>query len=210
MCESEPGAQSSIRRSLKGYGAIANIRSGASRMISTRQPIDLSLTEIVAEYFRQSEGEWESRRRYYTLKSGDIQEVVSQLTVRALERGCPELQKLAQKHQLDDENAMLCGAYTTWESDYIGPSPKKMKGSTVFGVIGDVLYRDRGFSTSKPVTAQFQMRDPNTMCLHTEYRGDSFDEEIKLIGTQYRTRQTIIKRAGEEHMIGQYLETRKG
>ncbi|MEO1144943.1 MAG: phycobiliprotein lyase [Cyanobacteria bacterium J06638_22] len=178
-------------------------------MISTRQSVDYSLADRVAEYFRQSEGEWESKRRYYTLKSGDIQEVVSHLTVRALEQGCPELQDLARKHELVDENAMLCGAYTIWESNYVGPSPKTMKGSTVFGVIGDVLYRDRGFSTTKPVTAQFHMRDPKTLCLRTEYGGNSFEEEIKLIGTQYRTRQTIITRAGEEQMIGQYLETRK-
>ncbi|MBE9097942.1 phycobiliprotein lyase [Vacuolonema iberomarrocanum] len=178
-------------------------------MISTGQSVDLSLAEIVAEYFRQSAGEWESKRRYYTLKSGDIQEVVSQLTVRALEQGCPELKDLARKHGLTDKNAMLCGAYTTWESNYVGPSPKTMKGSTVFGVIGDLLYRDRGFSTSKPVTAKFQMRGPTTMCLRTEYGGNSFEEEIKLVGTQYRTRQTIITRAGEEQMIGQYLETRK-
>lgn len=182
-------------------------------MTSTRPSnptADLALAEIVAAYFQQSEGAWDSQRRYYTLKSGEVQEVVSQLTVRALAQGCPELQDLARRHELADINAMTCGAYTTWESNYVGPSPKTMKGSTVFGVIGDVLYRDRGFSTSKPVTAQFYMRDPKTMCLRTEYKGDSFEEEIKLIGTQYRTRQTIITRAGEEQMIGQYLETRKG
>jgi len=179
-------------------------------MISTSQSVNPSLAEIVDEYFRQSEGAWESKRRYYTLKSGEVQEVVSHLTVRALAQGCPELQKLARRHELADENTMTCGAYTTWESNYIGPSPKTMKGSTVFGVMGELLYRDRGFSTSKPVTAQFHMRGPTTMCLYTEYGGSSFEEEIKLIGTQYRTRQTIITRAGEEQMIGQYLETRKG
>ncbi|PSN17731.1 phycobiliprotein lyase, partial [filamentous cyanobacterium CCP5] len=35
-----------------------------------------------------------------------------------------------------------------------------------------------------------------------------FEEEIRLVGDRYRTRQTIISRAGEEIMIGQYLETR--
>jgi hypothetical protein len=46
------------------------------------------------------------------------------------------------------------------------------------------------------------------MCLKTEYGGNAFEEEIKLVGSQYRTRQTIISRAGEEQMIGQYLEKR--
>jgi hypothetical protein len=35
-----------------------------------------------------------------------------------------------------------------------------------------------------------------------------FEEELKLIGENYRTRQTIISRAGEQQMIGQYLEKR--
>ena len=46
------------------------------------------------------------------------------------------------------------------------------------------------------------------MILKTAYDGSSFEEEIKLIGDRTRTRQTIIKRAGEEQMIGQYLEKR--
>lgn len=52
------------------------------------------------------------------------------------------------------------------------------------------------------------MGDAKTMCLRTEYSGNVFEEEVKLIGNCYRTRQTIISRAGEEQMIGQYLETR--
>lgn len=35
-----------------------------------------------------------------------------------------------------------------------------------------------------------------------------FEEEIKQIGCNYRTRQTIVSRAGEQLMIGQYLEKR--
>jgi len=58
------------------------------------------------------------------------------------------------------------------------------------------------------VIAQFSMRDEMTMRLRTEYSGNVFEEEIWLIWTQYRTRQSIISRAGEEQMIGQYLETR--
>ena len=47
-----------------------------------------------------------------------------------------------------------------------------------------------------------------TLYLRTEYNGSVFEEELKLIGSKYRTRQTIISRAGEELMIGQYLEKR--
>jgi CpeS-like protein len=174
------------------------------------QTAQLSLASLVEAFFQQSEGHWRSQRRYYTLKdgAGEAQEVVSDLTVQFLPQGSPELIELAHIHELADETALTCGVLTTWDSNYIGPSPKKMKGSTVFGVLGTGMYRDRGFSTTKPVIAQFSMRDPKTMCLRTEYSGNVFEEEVKLIGTQYRTRQTIISRAGEEQMIGQYLENR--
>ncbi|NJO78585.1 MAG: phycobiliprotein lyase [Cyanobacteria bacterium RM1_2_2] len=167
-----------------------------------------SLDALVEVYFQLSEGKWHSQRRYYTLKEGETQEVVSDLTVIFLPRGSEELIHLARLHQLEDETALTSGALTTWESNYIGPSPKTLSGSTLFGVRGNLLYRDRGFSTAKPVTAEYHLRDPKTMCLKTEYGGNCFEEEVKLIGTNYRTRQTIISRAGEEQMIGQYLETR--
>lgn len=172
------------------------------------QTAQLTLDSLIQDFFRQSAGDWQSQRRYYTLQDGETQEVMSFLTVRFLEQGSEDLRHLARLHELADETMLTCGALTTWESNYIGPSPRQITGSTVFGVEGDRLYRDRGFSTSKPVIAQFTMRDPKTMGLRTEYSGNVFEEEIKLIGKQYRTRQTIISRHGEEQMIGQYLEKR--
>jgi hypothetical protein len=177
-------------------------------MVLQPQTAQFSLAILVQEFFRQSEGAWRSQRRYYTLKSGEAQEVVSYLTVHCLEQGSDELRQLAHLHGLADEAAMTCGVLTTWESNYVGPSPRQVTGSTVFGVLGSDLYRDRGFATSSPIIAKFSMRDPRTMCLRTEYAGNVFEEEVKLIGTHYRTRQTIIARAGEEQMIGQYLENR--
>ena len=169
---------------------------------------ELSLEAVVSRFFQQSTGSWRSQRRYYTLKEENTQEVVSLVTIQVLEQGCDELRQLARMHELTDEALLICGALTTWESNYVGPSPRQTSGSTVFGVKGSQLYRDRGFSTNKPIIAQFEMRDTDTMRLRTEYSGNVFEEEIRLIGSQYRTRQTIISRAGEEIMIGQYLETR--
>ncbi len=172
------------------------------------QTSPLSQERLVEGFFRQSHGNWRSERRYYTLKDGETQEVVSMLTVRFLEQGSEELIQLAQMHELADRAALICGALTTWESNYSGPAFKQVKGSTVFGVKGTTLYRDRGFATTKPVMAEFYLSDAKTMRLRTEYGGSVFEEEIKLIGSNYRTRQTIISRSGEEQMIGQYLERR--
>jgi hypothetical protein len=169
----------------------------------------LLVEPTVAAFFRNCHGEWRSERRYYTIKSGETQEVVSDISIRFLEADSPELRQLAELHELSDRRPLLCGSQVTWESTYVKKAARKpARGSTIFGVHDSILYRDRGFATPKPVTAEFYFRDPRTMVLKTAYDNSSFEEEIKLIGDRTRTRQTIISRAGEEQMIGQYLEQR--
>ena len=162
--------------------------------------------QLAIAFFQQSVGNWQSRRRYYTLANNETQEVVSDITIQFLAGDRDELIELGERHRLTVP--MLFGAKVIWESSYITPTRKPSVGSTVFGIRGDVMYRDRGFATPKPVTAQYRFTGDRTMVLRTEYNGSAFEEELKLIGDNYRTRQTIISRAGEEIMIGQYLEKR--
>ena len=167
-----------------------------------------SLEDQAVQFFLDSVGEWRSERRYYTLKSGVIQEVVSDLKIAYLEADSPELVALALAHGVDPKQDMLGGLQISWDSEYAGPSKKLVQGSTVFGIGHDVLYRDRGFATPEPVTAQFNFPSSGTMLLRTEYNKSLFEEEVKFISDRYRTRQTVISRAGEEQMVGQYLERR--
>ena len=162
---------------------------------------------LVAKFFRSSVGNWLSERRYYTLPDGATQEVVSEIAIEFLAPGCLELQELAQLHCLD-EFALTCGSKIEWDSKDSVTGKKASKGSTLFGALGNILYRDRGFATPKPITAIYHFPHPDTMCLKTEYQNSVFEEEIKLVGEKYRTRQTIISRAGEQVTIGQYLEKR--
>ncbi|MBD2114790.1 MULTISPECIES: phycobiliprotein lyase [Cyanophyceae] len=176
-------------------------------------PLSTDVARILAEplvqaFFQDTAGDWRSERRYYTLKSGETQEVVSQITIEFLEAGADQLLELADLHQLDPQKPLICGTTVTWESEYVGTGKKPVAGSTIFGVRGTTLYRDRGFATSKPVTAQYHFTDSRTLVLKTQYNDSSFEEELRLIGQRYRTRQTVISRAGEQIMIGQYLETR--
>ncbi len=162
---------------------------------------------LIANFFRSSAGNWLSERRYYTLPDGDTQEVVSEIAIEFLTAGCPELQELARLHGLD-ELALTCGSKIEWDSKDSVSGKKASKGSTLFGALGNILYRDRGFATPKPVTAIYHFPQPDTLCLKTAYQNSVFEEEIKLVGEKYRTRQTIISRAGEQVTIGQYLEKR--
>nr|WP_275993789.1 phycobiliprotein lyase [Argonema antarcticum] len=180
-------------------------------MVSVTSLLRISQTaeeSLIAAFFRESEGKWRSERRYYTLPDGETKEMVSIITIEFLETGSEELGQLAQLHGLSDEACLNCGAKVSWESKDSVTERKESKGSTLFGALGTKLYRDRGFATSKPVTAEYYFPNPKTLCLRTEYNGSVFEEELKLIGTNYRTRQSIISRAGEQLMIGQYLEKR--
>lgn len=162
----------------------------------------------IAEFFQASVSQWRSERRYYSLPQGETKEMVSIITVEFLPQGDDELQKLAKLHDLTDLESLTCGAKVAWESTNLHKDQQEATGVTVFGARENILYRDRGFATTKPVTAQYYFPNLNTLCLRTEYHNSLFEEEIKLIGDKYRTRQTIISRAGEQLMIGQYLEKR--
>lgn len=165
--------------------------------------------ELIRAFFQFTEGKWRSERRYYTLPEGPTEELVSIVTVEFLEPGNQFLLELGSLHQLSlAESQALCGTKVRWESRDAAKGKKKSAGSTVFGALDNILYRDRGFATVNPVTAKFYLPNPETLCLRTEYNGSVFEEEIKHIGQQYRTRQSIISRAGEQIMIGQYLEKR--
>ncbi len=177
-------------------------------MTSPIQSVQLDTSSVMADYLRQSEGMWHSERRYFTLPDGVPQEWVSRLTVRFLQPGSPELIELAELHGLSDPMMFECGSYVEWESTLSTSERPNSEGSTVFGVSGKIMYRDRGFATKEPVKATYYLPNPQTLCLRTEYNGSVFEEEIKHIGQKYRTRQSIISRAGEQKMIGQYLEKR--
>ena len=173
------------------------------------QSTNIALESLVVDFFRKSAGSWNSQRRYYSLnKNVEPQEVESKLEISFLDRGAPELIELAKSHELEDLEALVCGTKVIWSSNYTNQNRKPVTGSTVFGIKGNILYRDRGFATPKPITAVYSFTNPNTMSLRTEYNSNVFEEEIKLISSKYRTRQTIISRAGEEITIGQYLEKR--
>ncbi|MFW6357761.1 MAG: phycobiliprotein lyase [Chroococcales cyanobacterium] len=175
-------------------------------MTLQQQFTQITLETLVEEFFRTSEGQWHSQRRYYTLPEGKTKEMTSMITVKFLNFGSEELRKLEQLHSL--HQSLRCGASVSWNSSDSFTGKKQSSGFTIFGVFGNKLYRDRGFATPHPVTADYFFPNSQTLCLKTEYKGSMFEEELRLIGHQYRTRQTIISCAGEQKMIGQYLEKR--
>ncbi len=83
------------------------------------------------------------------------------------------LENTRYRSAIADTGSLICGAAVTWESMDVLKDKKESQGSTIFGALGNILYRDRGFAISKPVTAQYYFSNPKTICLRTEYNGQS-------------------------------------
>lgn len=167
-----------------------------------------TVSQLACEFFVRSAGRWLSQRRYYTLSVHEPQESETTIDIDFLPAGHPELVTLARAHDVP-EDVLLAGTKIRWESRYLTATRKPSVGETTIGVgVDGLLYRDRSFSSPKPVTADLTFIDPETMRLVTVSGQSRFEEEIKLVGSKHRTRQTIASRAGEEVLIGQYLETR--
>ena len=69
---------------------------------------------LITAFFQGTSGAWRSERRYYTLKSGETQEVVSQINIEFLPAGSPALLQLAELHRLDRRQPLICGTTVTW------------------------------------------------------------------------------------------------
>ena len=134
-------------------------------MTSSLQLTQLSSEALAVQFFQQSAGNWHSERRYYSLNSGAVQEVVSTISIQFLDRENPDLYHLSTLHHLEGKMALIGGAKLTWQSRYVGPGRKPSVGSTIFGIKGTKLYRDRGFATTKPITAEFYCPQHRTLCL---------------------------------------------
>jgi hypothetical protein len=161
---------------------------------------------FIKNFLQESEGKWCSERRYYALPNGKIKDVKKTVTMRFVDQGSPELIELAQLHKLDENFPITCGSYVEWSNIDLDTGDEGAKRWTVLGTLGTTMYFGRNFPVPRLVVAQYCFRDAKTIYLWTEENGSLFEEELKLIGKNYRTRQTIISRGGEQNMIAQYIE----
>jgi hypothetical protein len=160
------------------------------------------------QFFQETAGHWRSQRRYYHLNNGLVQEGISFLKIHFLESNCLELQQLAEVHDLDRLECFVGGVKVAWESQDAKTGQHTSSGICVFGLHHDRLYRDRGFSTPQPLIATYHLADPKIFAFRSEYNRSVFEEECRLVDTEYRMRHIVAYKEGEAQMIAQYFETR--
>ncbi|MBD2612906.1 MAG: phycobiliprotein lyase [Nostoc sp. ZfuVER08] len=161
---------------------------------------------LIKTFLQESEGNWSSERRYYALPNGKVKEIKKTVAMRFLDQGSPELIELAQLHELNEDAVMTCGSYVEWNNVDITTGEEGSKRWTVLGSLGTTMYFGRNFPVPKLVVAEYYFRDPKTIYLWTEENGALFEEELRFVGKNYRTRQTVISRGGVQQMIAQYME----
>jgi hypothetical protein len=88
--------------------------------------------------------------------------VVTFLSIRFLEPASPEL-----AHQIE-EQTLTCGAIVSWDSTGAVSGRQQSAGSTLFGVIGNIMCGARGFATKNRVQARFNMPERQTLRLRRE------------------------------------------
>ncbi|MBW4614048.1 MAG: phycobiliprotein lyase [Desmonostoc vinosum HA7617-LM4] len=161
---------------------------------------------LIKTFLKETDGNWCSERRYHALPHGKIKEITKTVTMRFVDQGSPELIELAKLHELDEDVALTCGSYVEWNNVDSQTGEQGARRWTVLGTHGTTMYFGRNFPVPKLVVAEYYFRDPKTIYLWTHENGALFEEELRLIGKNYRTRQTIISRGGEQQMIALYME----
>lgn len=144
----------------------------------------------VFDWFKRSEGQWVSNRRYYYESSGKNQLVKSDLAVQLSESESKEFKvKLIwdSTGDVSSQGEMLC----EFDSDSY------------------ILHRNIGYMTSDPTESHVTMLDEDTILFKTEYDGMVFREEIRLIDEDIRLRQTLGWKNNTVMLAGQYYEKRK-
>lgn len=144
----------------------------------------------VFDWFKRSEGEWISNRRYYYESSGKNQLVKSDLLV-----------------ELSDAESGEFRVKLIWDST--GDSSSQGEMICEFDSDSSTLYRNIGYMTSSPTNSHVTMLDDDTILFKTEYDGMVFREEIRLIDEDIRLRQTLGWKNNTVMLAGQYYEKRK-
>ncbi|MEB3273009.1 MAG: phycobiliprotein lyase [Prochlorothrix sp.] len=187
--------------------------------LATAPVVPSRLEQEAAQFLQASVGTWHSQRRYHTLSTGTTQDAICSIQIVWLDPHGPELLQLARRHTLNPEadpaQTFVAGVQISWKSRYLVDGKpqtnphRHLTGSSCFGVLGDRLYRDRGFSTTDPITSRYSFPQTQTLLTETAYDGSSFVEECKLLSPNHRTRQTLIHRQGVLQVVGQYVEVRE-
>ena len=155
------------------------------------------------EFFRRSEGQWQSQRTTHHLPFRRAESGSSSIRVKALGADDPQVIKICEMHEFDPATT-IGGAYVTWNGSMDwDKEDEDHEGSTVFALVPDEgnpsagsLLREQGYAEITPVVGRYLIDEEDGLVLTTEYETMSSTERFWFKGPNLRLRSSTVKRFG--------------
>lgn len=155
------------------------------------------------DFFRLSEGQWQSQRTTHHLPFRRAELGGSTITVEALEADHASVVEICQLHNVDPSLA-VGGAYVKWQGSMAWDrEDEDHTGTTVFALVPDEdnpkagdLLRERGYAEIVPVIGRYQIDEDGGLVLTTEYETMSSVERFWFPQSDLRLRTSVVKRFG--------------
>ncbi|PZD72469.1 Phycocyanobilin lyase, CpcS-I subfamily [Acaryochloris thomasi RCC1774] len=154
------------------------------------------------EFFRLSEGRWQSQRttHHLLLRRSEIGQTEILVEVLAVEY--PKVVEICHLHQID-ASLVIGGCQVSWKGSMAWDNQSDAhEGSTVFVLVPDgsdaqqgKLLRERGYAESVPVVGRYQV-DGEGLILTTEYETMSSVERFCFLNDNVRLRTNTVKQFG--------------
>jgi hypothetical protein len=157
----------------------------------------------VMDFFRLSQGQWNSQRTTHHLPFRRAELGGSTITVEAFNANHPSVIEICQLHAVDPTTA-VGGASVVWKGAMAWDrDDENHEGSTIFALVPDAdnpragqLLRERGYAEIVPVIGRYEVDDDEGLLLTTEYETMSSVERFWFANPNLRMRTSIVKRFG--------------
>jgi len=157
----------------------------------------------VMDFFRLSQGQWNSQRTTHHLPFRRAELGGSTITVEALDADHPRVIEICELHEVDPATA-VGGASVVWKGAMAWDrDDENHEGSTIFALVPDPenpregqLLRERGYAEIVPVIGRYEVDDDEGLLLTTEYETMSSVERFWFANPNLRMRTSIVKRFG--------------
>ncbi len=157
----------------------------------------------VMDFFRLSQGQWNSQRTTHHLPFRRAELGGSVIAVEALDAEDPSVVEICQLHSVDPALA-VGGALVTWQGSMAwDKEDENHEGRTVFALVPDAdnpqtgqLLRERGYAEIVPVIGRYDIDAEGGLVLTTEYETMSSIERFWFANPNLRLRTSVVKRFG--------------
>ena len=154
----------------------------------------------IEQFVAQSEGEWRSMRSGHSLAFQQFEDVLSEITIKQIEKDHPDLNKIVSSLSTDTSK-IVAPFKMEWcaESDWEPDDPNEVSsGSCIIIPIkatdsSGKLFRSVGYAESESAESTYQFLSDGTFTLTTSYEQSIAEERIWFVSENVRCRSSVLK-----------------